>query len=86
MKLDVRAFAISFGIWWGVGIFLTSWWIIAFEGPIADPTVLGLIYRGFSLTPMGSFVGLLWGIPCGAICAGIFAWLYNRTLSFFTSL
>ena len=29
MKLDVKAFALSCGLIWGVGLFLVTWWIVA---------------------------------------------------------
>ena len=29
MKLNLGAFALAFGIWWGVGIFIATWWLIA---------------------------------------------------------
>jgi hypothetical protein len=52
-------------------------WIIAFEGSSADPTFIGRIYRGYSLSPSGSFVGLIWALLDGFIGGAIFAWLYN---------
>ncbi len=47
MKWNVGAFALAFGIWWGVGIFLVTWWVIAFGGgSTGEPTFLGRIYLG----------------------------------------
>ncbi len=77
MDLNVKAFALSFAIWWGVGIFLLTWWIIAFGGPSTDPTFLGRIYIGYAVTPLGSVIGLVWGFVDGLIGGAIFAWLYN---------
>lgn len=77
MKLNVTAFAVTCALVWGVGIFLVTWWVIAFEGSVGTPTVLGRIYRGYTLSPAGSFIGLIWGLVDGAIGGVIFAWLYN---------
>ncbi len=78
MNLNVKAFALSFGIWWGVGIFLLTWWIIAFGGGASeDPTFLGRIYIGYAVTPLGSAIGLAWGFVDALIAGAIFAWLYN---------
>lgn len=77
MKLNVGAFALAFGIWWGVGVFLTTWWLIGIGGPIDTPMLMERIYIGYHVTAVGSLVGLVWGFVCGAICGGIFAWLYN---------
>ena len=77
MKLDVKAFALSCGLIWGVGLFLVTWWIIAMDGSATTTTFLGRVYRGYSMTPMGSVIGLGWGLVDGAIGGAVFAWLYN---------
>ena len=78
MKLDVKAFALTCGLLWGVGLFLITWWIIGFEGATGDITALGRIYRGYNISPMGSLIGLAWALPDGFIGGGIFAWVYNK--------
>jgi hypothetical protein len=78
MKLDVRAFAMTCALIWGLGIFVLTWWIIAFDGVTTDPTIIGKVYRGYTLTPMGSVIGLIWGLVDGLIGGAIFAWLYNQ--------
>ena len=77
MKLNVKAFALTCGLIWGLGLLLLTWWIIAFEGATEDITFLGRVYRGYTITPVGSFIGLVWGFFDGAIGGAIFAWLYN---------
>ena len=77
MKLNVKAFALAFGITWGVGLFILTWWIIAFEGETGEVTFIGRLYRGYNISPLGSLIGLGWGLVDGAIGGAIFAWLYN---------
>ena len=77
MRLNVKAFALAFGIIWGLGLFLLTWWIILFDGITAEITFIGRIYRGYSITPTGSFIGLIWAFIDGAIIGTLFAWLYN---------
>ncbi len=77
MRLNVKAFAWTCGLLWGIGLFLMTWWIIAFEGASGDKTWLGLFYRGYRITPMGSVIGLIWGFFDGLIGGAIFAWVYN---------
>jgi len=77
MKLNVKAMALACGLFWGLGVFCATWWVIAFDGATHEPTMLGLIYRGFSISPMGSVIGLIWAIPDGAIGGAVLAWLYN---------
>ncbi len=77
MKLNVRAFALAFGIWWGVGILLGTWWVIAIGGATGEATFLGRLYIGYAISPLGSLIGLVWGFADGLIAGAILAWLYN---------
>ena len=77
MKLNVKAFALAVAVVWGLGIFIGTWWIIFLDGGSSDLTSLGQIYRGYSITPIGSVIGMLWGLVDGLIGGAIFAWLYN---------
>lgn len=77
MRLNVVAFAVTTSLLLGIGLFAATWWIIAFDGASTDPTLIGRLYRGYTLTPMGSVLGLLWGLLDGLIGGALFAWLYN---------
>ena len=77
MKLNVKAFSLTTGLVWGIGLFLLTWWVIAFEGVTGEPTLIGRLYRGYSISPMGSIIGLIWAFIDGLIGGAIFAWLYN---------
>jgi len=78
MKLNIKAFSLSCGIIWGLGLFCITWWIIAFEGATGDPTLIGRLYRGYTISPVGSVIGLVWAFFDALIGGAIFAWLYNR--------
>ena len=77
MKLNVKAFALTCGLVWGFGLFSLTWWIIAFDGATGEPTLIGQLYRGYSISPSGSIVGLVWAFFDGWIGGAVFAWLYN---------
>ncbi len=77
MKLNVKAFGLAFGLWWGFGLFLLTWWIIAFEGATGEVTMIGRLYRGYTISPIGSVIGLVWAFFDGLVGGLIFAWLYN---------
>ncbi len=77
MKLNVKAFALTCGMIWGIGLFVLTWWIIAFDGATGEPTLIGRVYRGYAVSPTGSFIGLIWAFVDGFIGGAIFAWLYN---------
>jgi hypothetical protein len=77
MRLDIKAFALTCGILWGLGLFFLTWWIIAFDGATGDITFIGRIYRGYCISPLGSIIGLMWAFVDGLIGGAIFAWVYN---------
>ncbi len=81
MKLNLRAFALSSGILWGVGLFVITWWKIIFGGASGNPTFVGNIFLGFSISPLGSVLGLIWAFIAGMICGAVFAFLYNKLSS-----
>lgn len=78
MKLNIKAFALTCGIVWGLGLFFLTWWIIAFDGSTVGPTLIGRLYRGYTISPIGSVIGLIWAFFDGLVGGGIFAWLYNK--------
>lgn len=77
MKLNILAFGLACGLIWGVGVFVLAWWVMAFEGATGDLLVLGHIYRGFNISPLGSLIGLAWGLCDGFISGLILAAVYN---------
>ena len=84
MKLNLKAFALTTGLVWGIGLFCLTWWIILFEGATHEVTLIGQIYRGYCISPVGSVIGLAWAFVDGVIGGAIFAWLYNLLSSRFT--
>lgn len=78
MKLNIKSFALTCGILWGAGLFFLTWWIIAFDGSTGKATFIGEVYRGYSISPFGSVIGLVYGFFDALIGGAIFAWLYNR--------
>ena len=77
MKLNVKSFALTCGLICGVGLFMLTWWFIAFEGATGEATWIGKIYHGYSISPEGSIIGFAWAFGDGLITGAIFAWLYN---------
>ncbi len=81
MKLNVKAFAASCALLWGVGLLLMTWWIILFDGATGEITFIGRMYRGYNISPVGSLIGLGWGVVDGFIGGALFAFLYNFFVS-----
>lgn len=77
MKANVKAFAALCGTAVGIITFLSTWWIIAANGQSTEPNFLGIFYRGYEFTPVGSIIGLAYGLVHGTILGGILAAGYN---------
>jgi len=77
VRLNIRAFGVTCAFVWGLGLFFLTWWVIAFDGATGEVTLLGRIYRGYNISPIGSVIGLVWAFADGLIGGVVFAWLYN---------
>ena len=77
MKLNVKAFALTCGLIWGLGLLFITWWIILFEGSTYQVSFIGRVYRGYNISFIGSLFWFIWGFFDGLIGGAIFAWLYN---------
>ncbi|HXV78864.1 MAG TPA: bacteriophage holin [Candidatus Binatia bacterium] len=77
MKLNMKAFALTCALIWGIGLFVLTWWIIAFDGSTGEVPFFSQVYRGYNISPLGSVIGLIWGFVDALIGGAIFAWLYN---------
>ncbi|TFG99138.1 MAG: hypothetical protein E4H13_09165 [Calditrichales bacterium] len=85
MRINVKAFSLTCALFWGFGLLFITWWIILFDGQSETVTLIGKVYRGHSITPVGSLIGFLWGFFDGLIGGAVFAWLYNLLAAKFTS-
>lgn len=61
IKLNIKTFALACGLWWGIKLCAITWWIIGFAGGTHGPTIIGRLYRGYSISPIGSVIGLASG-------------------------
>jgi len=79
MKLNVKAFALASGILWAISVFVMTWWIMIFTGNTGDPTIVGkMYYIGYSISPIGSVIGAVYGFFDMGIACAIFVLLYNK--------
>ncbi|MGD0869691.1 MAG: hypothetical protein ABSB88_09090 [Bryobacteraceae bacterium] len=75
--MNVKAFAVAAGILWGFLLFVLTL-LEAARGVGHTMGVLSALYLGYSVTYLGSLVGLVYGFVSGALVGAAFCWLYNR--------
>jgi hypothetical protein len=78
MKLNVKAFALAGGILWGASILILTWLEIAGYGDMIAAGIVRNYYIGYSLTPLGSLIGAVYGFFDAGIGCAVFALLYNK--------
>lgn len=86
-NLNVKAWAASAGILWGVYLFLAP--LLAIKGVnfmwFSNEMfqMLTTLYPGLTASGIGAVIGLVYGVICGAICGALFSWTHNKALSWF---
>ncbi|GAB4410204.1 MAG: hypothetical protein OHK0032_05920 [Thermodesulfovibrionales bacterium] len=79
MKLKPVALGISLGLVWGGSLFATTWLsYYTGYGRLFLEVLAQSIYPGYTISPLGSFLGLFYGFLDGLISATVIGWIYNR--------
>jgi hypothetical protein len=79
MRLDVKAFAISLGILWGVTVFALT--LVCHHFDAGETLVrLGRLYPQYAISVRGAVLGLFWGFVHAAASGAALAALYNAFL------
>ena len=84
MKFNTKAFAIASGLIYGFVLFISVLWLMA-RGYSNQETLLSMVYPYLAISPLGSLLGLIYGLFDGAIIGALFAWLYNHLAKAFDS-
>jgi len=77
-KLNAKAFAIAGGILWGASLFILTWLEIGGYGSVVGVIMVKSYYIGYSVTPIGSVLGAVYGFFDAGIACGVFALIYNK--------
>jgi hypothetical protein len=76
--LNPKALGLALGIFWSITMLLTTL-ISLYTGYGREMLeVMVSLYPGYSISPMGSLVGLIYGFIDGFVMGFILAWLYNK--------
>ena len=81
MKLKPLALGVALGTVWGGALFFTTW--ISYRtgyGRLFLQALAESIYPGYSITPAGSFIGLVYGFLDGLTSGFLIGWIYNKII------
>ncbi len=78
MKLNVTAFAAAGGILWGASVFILTWLALWGYGNVDAASIAKAYYIGFTVSPVGSVIGAVYGFFDAGIACAIFALIYNK--------
>jgi hypothetical protein len=79
MRLKPLALGVALGTVWGVSLFITTW--ISYYtgyGELFLKTLAGSIYPGYSISPPGSILGLVYGFLDGLVSGAVIGIIYNK--------
>jgi hypothetical protein len=78
-KINPVGLGVGLGTVWGVSLFITTW--VSYYTGYAElflNTMAKSIYPGYSITPLGSFLGLVYGYIDGILGGLVIGWIHNR--------
>lgn len=79
MKLKPIALGISLGTVWGSALFITTWlsYFTGYGKSFLEVIAVS-IYPGYTISPLGSFLGLFYGFIDFMIVGTLIGWIYNK--------
>lgn len=78
-RLDRTALGLAVGLLCGLAVFAATIFLLIKGGPVIGPNLalLGQFFIGYTVTPTGAFIGLLYGFLVGFILGWLIALLRN---------
>lgn len=79
LYLNAVVQGVSTGLFFGVGLFIVTIWLVLKGGETVGPhlALLGQYFIGYSVTWGGSFIGLVYGFVLGYCLGYTYARIYN---------
>ena len=78
MSLNKKALGLACGLLWGGGVFVATLLVMMADNGGEHLSLLARFYIGYTVSPLGAFLGLVYGFIDGMVTGWILAWLYNR--------
>jgi hypothetical protein len=82
LRLDSLILGVIFGVVSAAGLFVATIWLTLKGGANVGQHLglLGQYFPGYSVTFLGSLVGIPYAFLCGLVIGAAIAWLYNGIL------
>lgn len=81
MKIKPVALGIGLGTVWGISLFITTWLsYFTGYGRLFLEVLAQSIYPGYTISPLGSLLGLFYGFLDGLISGFFIALIYNKLI------
>lgn len=78
MKIKPLAFGTALGLVWGASVFITTWLsYYTGYGKLFLEVLAQSIYPFYTITPLGSFIGLVGGFIDGLVSGALIICIYN---------
>lgn len=79
MKLKPLTLGLSLGLVWGGALFVTTWlsFFTGYGRAFLDVLAVS-IYPGYTISPWGSVLGLVYGFVDLLIMGTLVGWIYNK--------
>ncbi|VVB94404.1 Uncharacterised protein [uncultured archaeon] len=77
MPLNPKAFGLAAGVMWGLALLVTTLISVSTGYATMFLNIIASIYLGYSISPLGSIIGLIYGFADASIGFYIFARIYN---------
>lgn len=78
-RIQARILAVSLGLVFGLGLFLTTAWLIVKDGPHMGQhlQLLGQYFIGYSVSWPGACIGFIYGALTGCAAGWLVSRIYN---------
>jgi len=83
LRLNAHVLGFVLGILFSLGIFVATNWLVIKRGNVVGPhlSLLSQYFIGYSVSFVGSLIGVLYAFVLGYVSGLIIAWVYNQIVA-----
>jgi hypothetical protein len=83
LRLNAHVLGFVLGILFSLGIFVATNWLVIKSGDVVGPhlSLLSQYFIGYSVSFVGSLIGVLYAFVLGYVSGLIIAWVYNQIVA-----